>query len=408
MKVADLWTASAFALVLLSACDSGQAPPVATATTTATPEPSATAVPPSFTLTPPSTPTATATAMPTIDRSGPGRCTEAVGCDPRSFSTHRSQESCCDLALSLVGLPFSWCPPQAIDETSGECTQCVAHPCLGLPTRTPTATAEPTPTATFTPPPPIPTETATPTVTATPTATIPAGFGRCSESPSCYPAAWEEIVSHDACCDLALELQGLELSWCPAEAIKPLGGCSQCLYPCEGLPTRTATATATVTLTPSSTPTLSAQDLRIRDVIEFASDSCPPPDNVGPFLTIECSSGRCSFACQFLSGHGGVATLQRFASSGEASAAFDAYARDNVRTELHGLAASFWEGEFPISGVPGGSSHRGVFRSDCWLASAYAYDDTHFLLAPQPGESLELVYERATASGLFAECDLAP
>lgn len=86
------------------------------------------------------TPTPTPTGVPL------GRCSEAVSCDKTASSTLRSQQSCCDLALDLTGLPFSWCPVTAIDEASGDCSQCVDPPCQGLSTQTPTPTPSPVPT----------------------------------------------------------------------------------------------------------------------------------------------------------------------------------------------------------------------------------------------------------------------
>jgi hypothetical protein len=92
------------------------------------------------------TPPMMCTTTPTPSPTGValGRCTEAVSCDKSSSSTLRSQQSCCDLALQLTGLPFSWCPVTAIDDASGDCSQCVEHPCQGLATRTPTPSPVPT------------------------------------------------------------------------------------------------------------------------------------------------------------------------------------------------------------------------------------------------------------------------
>jgi hypothetical protein len=99
--------------------------------------------------TPPPLCTPTTTPSPTPTSVPAGVCYEAVECftKPR-FRTIRSQESCCDLALSLAGLPFSWCPGAAVDLETGDCSACVAHPCIGLPSRTPTETPTATPVPT--------------------------------------------------------------------------------------------------------------------------------------------------------------------------------------------------------------------------------------------------------------------
>jgi hypothetical protein len=62
-----------------------------------------------------------------------GHCYEQVSCAPLPFETVRSRGSCCRLARSLTGLPFSWCSASAIDPSSGLCTDCTAYPCEGFP-----------------------------------------------------------------------------------------------------------------------------------------------------------------------------------------------------------------------------------------------------------------------------------
>jgi hypothetical protein len=118
---------------------------------------------------------------------------------------------------------------------------------------------------------------------------------------------------------------------------------------------------------------------------------------------VTCGDQSCRFECASSTGHGGHAQLQRFPTGAAAAAAFEAI--EQPRTDFHGLPASFWVGPFPYAGVPGGSSHRGAFLFDCWLATAYAYDDTHFLLGPQPSASLERIHQAASAIALFDDCD---
>jgi len=175
-----------------------------------------------------STQTSSPTRTPTIDPASPGRCTEAVECNATSFSTSRSQNGCCDLSIQLAGLPFSWCPATAIDPISGQCSQCVAHPCQGLPTRTPSATPASTLTPTITP-----TETLTPTLTPTPIA-----LGRCSQEALCEEASSLSNLTRQACCSLDLGSPS-SYSWCPATSIEEeTGHCNLChTDPCEGLPT---------------------------------------------------------------------------------------------------------------------------------------------------------------------------
>lgn len=119
-----------------------------------------------------------------------------------------------------------------------------------------------------------------------------------------------------------------------------------------------------------------------------------------------CGDTGCTMYCDSFTGHGGTAALDRFETAAAASAAFEDDAHE--RTDFHGLAASFWVGEFPYSGVPDSSSHHGIFVSNCWLARSYAYDDTSFLDGPQPRYVLEELYQRASATGLFDDCDPEP
>lgn len=246
-----------------------------------------------------------------------------------------------------------------------------------------------------------------PSPTPTPVPPTPAGDGRCSEGLSCAALDGFEATQDD-CCSLVRSLGGArDYSWCPPEAIDGTGACSQCLGdPCEGLPTstptRTRTVTPTVTATATPTATLSSLALQIRDVITFASQVCPPPMHLGPYLTLACADEMCGFDCDYFSGHGGGADLQHFASDEEAAAAYDGFRAGAEHGELHGLPAFF--AVYPWNAGPEASIRRGAFRAGCWLATAASYDDDSMLIGAPPSETLERVYQRATALGLFEDC----
>lgn len=69
----------------------------------------------------------------------------------------------------------------------------------------------------------------------------PLAEGTCYESSTCdqFPMP----TTHQHCCDFWRN-SGLPCTWCPADMIDPSSGsCTQCVHPCEGLPTPTPTPT---------------------------------------------------------------------------------------------------------------------------------------------------------------------
>ena len=60
-----------------------------------------------------------------------GAC--CLGECPGSDCTATTQRACCVYAqTSEITLPYSWCPPDQFDATTGHCTACTAA-CVGLP-----------------------------------------------------------------------------------------------------------------------------------------------------------------------------------------------------------------------------------------------------------------------------------
>jgi hypothetical protein len=61
-----------------------------------------------------------------------GTCYESAACDPYRVGPYEpfssSRANCCHLQSTEGGVPFSFCPAEAFDGTTGECTQC-ANPC---------------------------------------------------------------------------------------------------------------------------------------------------------------------------------------------------------------------------------------------------------------------------------------
>jgi len=176
---------------------------------------------------------------------------------------------------------------------------------------------------------------------------------------------------------------------------------------CEGFcrclaATPTATSTATPETTPSATAATGSVAARMRAVIDFAAQLCPRPDSTGPYLTVGCDASSCSFDCSWYSGHAGTASLTRYDSAAAAATVFADI--DHPRSDFLGWPASFWTAPFPYPRPEGGSSHHGIFHAGCWLVRADAYDDTHFLIAPQPEQTLQRLHEKALELGLFDAC----
>ena len=108
------------------------------------------------------------------------------------------------------------------------------------------------------------------------------------------------------------------------------------------------------------------------------------------------------FVCIAATGHETSVRFDRFAHQAEAKAAFDSTRADIPIQYFHGFPLSVWQEQYPS--FPGGREEYRVWlwQADRWLVSVRAFDDTHFITAPDPQTVSEAIYQVAVEHGLFS------
>ena len=170
---------------------------------------------------------------------------------------------------------------------------------------------------------------------------------------------------------------------------------------CCGL-TLVSTTIAAVVLTP--TPT--SQDTAEAVMQQSAKLVCPlsgPGEPHVPEVAVHDAVYR--FNCIAATGHDTSVRLEAFAGLVEAQAAFDSTREDNPVQDFHGFPLSAWQEQYPS--FPDGREEVRiwVWQADRWLVSVRAFDDTHFVMAPDPQTVSEAIYQVATEHHLFTARD---
>ncbi len=108
------------------------------------------------------------------------------------------------------------------------------------------------------------------------------------------------------------------------------------------------------------------------------------------------------FACFVAGGHYTGIQIQRFPSEAQAGAAFDALRKDNPIQRFHGYQAVVWQyDQNPDNrGFPMRHRHH-AWQADRWLIDSSSFDDTHYVIAPDPQSVSEIVYREAKTRCLF-------
>jgi hypothetical protein len=145
-------------------------------------------------------------------------------------------------------------------------------------------------------------------------------------------------------------------------------------------------------LTPEATPesALAPTTQGVEEVLlqQMAERICPYPDDeeeIDPYERyFTTGDGTPTFTCYPATGHSITVTLRRFADPARAEAEFQAVPELGPVAELEGFAVSDWQEQHPS--FPGGRTEVRVrlLQAGPWLISIRSFDDTHFLIAPDP------------------------
>ena len=170
-------------------------------------------------------------------------------------------------------------------------------------------------------------------------------------------------------------------------------------------PTRTSTLTPTgwplpVPLPPpTTTPVFTETEMlvlqRVADALCCASWQ---PCNQNYFV----KDTLYGFGCFVAAGHHTGVQIQRFPSEAQAGAALDALRKDNPIQSFHGYQAVVWQyDQNPDNpGFPMRHRHH-AWQAGCWLIDSSSFDDTHYVIAPDPQSVSEIVYREAKTRCLF-------
>lgn len=143
---------------------------------------------------------------------------------------------------------------------------------------------------------------------------------------------------------------------------------------------------------PAPTPQATEEEL----LQQMAKRICPypdDPDRIDPYERyFTTGDSTPSFTCYPATGHSITVTLRRFADPARAEAEFQSVPELGPVGELDGFPVSDWQEQHPS--FPGGRYEVRVrlVQAGPWLISIRSFDDTHFLIAPDPREaSLEVL-----------------
>ena len=145
-----------------------------------------------------------------------------------------------------------------------------------------------------------------------------------------------------------------------------------------------------------------SEDVAIVVLRATAELICPHLDAPGE---LEFATTGYGFHCATAAGHGTNVRLEEFGSEAEAQAAFNAGREENSVEEFHGFPLSVRGEDNPS--LPGGREEYRIWHwtAGRWVVEIRAFDDTPYLVAPNPEGVSEVLYQMGIEHGLFVEAN---
>jgi hypothetical protein len=139
------------------------------------------------------------------------------------------------------------------------------------------------------------------------------------------------------------------------------------------------------------------EGLRVEPPILIETVS-PAPDGA----VLECCN---SFGCpNDQEGHYGSVRIRGYQTGDQASAAFGSDWPDATIIDVEGTSIQDRTSIPPNFSSDGGLSQQWKWRTGCWVVTGNAFDDTHFLLSPQPADVVAALLHSSRASAVFSSC----
>ena len=203
---------------------------------------------------------------------------------------------------------------------------------------------------------------------------------------------------------IAIVLLGLSLTSCaPPEVEVGL----QTTLPYTQIPTQTiiysdneAAAISAINNTQEFTQDgeqIDKEEIVLQQTVEFI---CPSSDE--PLVSQSFSIGVVySVFCAPSPGHSTVVRMERFRTKYEAKADFDNIRGGRPVQDFHGYLLSVWHEDHPSLAARNDEYSIWLWQPDRWLIKVTAFDDTDYLIAPDPSTVSEAIYRFATELNLF-------
>lgn len=115
-----------------------------------------------------------------------------------------------------------------------------------------------------------------------------------------------------------------------------------------------------------------------------------------------------TFVCYPATGHSITVSMRRFADPAEAQAQFESASALGPAEKLHSFPVSDWLEQHPS--FPGGRYEYRVrlLQVGQWLIRVQSFDDTHFLIAPEPRDASYTILQVIQEHGLPSIPDQSP
>ena len=161
-----------------------------------------------------------------------------------------------------------------------------------------------------------------------------------------------------------------------------------------------AAITSTILDTPEFTQDGQQMDKEAIVLQQTVESICPSSDE--PLVTQSFSMGVVySIFCAPSPGHSTVVRMERFRSQDEAKADFDNVREGHPVQDFHGYRLSVWYEDHPALTDRNDEYYIWLWQPDRWLIKVSVFNDTDYLIAPDPSTVSEAIYRFATELDLF-------
>jgi hypothetical protein len=139
------------------------------------------------------------------------------------------------------------------------------------------------------------------------------------------------------------------------------------------------------------------EEMVLQHTVEFI---CPSSDE--PMVSQSFSMGVVySVFCAPSPGHATVVRMERFRTQDEAMADFNNVRGGHPVQDFHGYPLSVWYEDHPSLPDRNDEYFIWLWQPDQWLIKVSAFNDTDYLVAPDPSIVSEAIYRFATELNLF-------